>query len=39
MLLIGQESYLSYVKKMIKKILQTTDPCTTILKNRLQKKH
>ena len=33
-----QESYLSYIlKKVIKKILQTTDPYTTILKNRLQK--
>ena len=36
-LLLEQESYLSYIKKLIKKILQTTDPYTTILKNPLQK--
>ena len=36
-LLLEQESYLSYIKKVIKKILQTTDPYTTILKNPLQK--
>ena len=29
--------YLSYIKKVVKGILQTTDPYTTILKNRLQK--
>ena len=36
-LLLEQESYLSYIKKVIKKIVQTTDPYTTILKNPLQK--
>ena len=35
MLLLEQEPYLSYMKKVIKKILQTTDSYTTILKNRL----
>ena len=36
-LLLEQESYLSYIKKVIKTILQTTDPYTTIIKNQLQK--
>ena len=36
-LLLEQESYRSNIKNVIKKILQTTNPCTTILKNRLQK--
>ena len=36
-LLLEQESYRSSKKKVIKKILETTDPYTTILKNRLQK--
>ena len=36
-LLLEQQSYLPYIKKVIKKILQTTGPYTTILKNRLQK--
>ena len=36
-LLVEQESYLSYIKNVIKKILQITDSYTTILKNRLQK--
>ena len=35
-LLLEQESYRSNLKRMIKKILQTTDRYTTILKNRLQ---
>ena len=33
-LLLEEESHLSYIEKVMKKILQTTDP---ILKNRLQK--
>ena len=37
MLLLEKESYLSYIRKVIKKELQTTDPYATILKNRLQK--
>ena len=36
-LLLEQESYLSLKKTAIKKILQTTDPYTVILKNRLRK--
>ena len=36
-LLLEQESYLSYTKKVIKEILQTTDSYITILKNRLLK--
>ena len=36
-LLLEQESYLSYIKKVIKRILQTADPYTTIPKNRLEK--
>ena len=36
-LLLEQQSYLPYIKKVVKKILQTTGPYTTILKNRLQK--
>ena len=37
-LLLEHESYLPNVNKVIKKIMQTTDPYTTILRNRLQKK-
>ena len=37
LLLLNQESHLSYMKKEIKKILQTTDPYIAVLKNRLQK--
>ena len=37
LLLLEQEAYRSNMKKVIKKILQTTDPYTTILKNPLQK--
>ena len=33
LLLLEQEAYRSNMKKVIKKILQTTDPYTTILKN------
>ena len=36
-LLLEQEPYPSNTKKGMKKILQTTDPYATILKNRLQK--
>ena len=36
-LLLEQESHLQFIEKVIKRILQTTDPYTTILKNRLQK--
>ena len=36
-LLIEQKSYRSNIKKVTKNILQTTDPYTTTLKNRLQK--
>ena len=36
-LLLEQDSHLSYIRKVIKLILQTTDPYTAILKNRLQK--
>ena len=36
-LLLEQESYLSYIKKVIKMILHTTDPYITILKSQLQK--
>ena len=36
-LLLEQESYLSLKETAIKKILQTTDPYTVILKNRLRK--
>ena len=37
MLLIEHESSLPYIKKVIKTILQSTDPYTTILKNQLPK--
>ena len=37
MLLLEQESYLPYIKKVIKTILQTTVPYTTILKNQQHK--
>ena len=37
LLLLNQESHLSYMKKEIKKILQTTDPYIAVLKYRLQK--
>ena len=36
-LFLEGESYLSYIKKMIKKMLPTTDTYSTILKNWLQK--
>ena len=32
-LFLEEESYLSYIKKMIKKMLPTTDTYSTILKN------
>ena len=32
-LLIEQESYLSYLKKVIQKMLQTSGPYSTFLKN------
>ena len=37
-LLLEEESYLSYIRKVTKTILQTTEPYTAILKNQLQKK-
>ena len=37
-LLLEQKSYLSSIKKVTQKLLQTTDPYTTILKHRLQKR-
>ena len=36
-LLLEQKPYMSYIKKVEKTILQTTDPYTTILKNQPQK--
>ena len=36
-LLLEQESYLPYIKKVIKKILQTIDSYTAILKNQTAK--
>ena len=36
MLLLEQESYLSYIKKVINKILKSIDPYTIVLKNQLQ---
>ena len=36
-LLLEQELYLSYIKKVIKEILQTTDPYKAIPKNQLQR--
>ena len=36
-LLLKQESYLPYMKEVIKKVLQTIDLYTAILKNPLQK--
>ena len=36
-LLLEQELYLSYIKKVMKEILQTTDPYKAIPKNRLQR--
>ena len=37
MLLLEQESCLEYTRNVIKKILQTSESHSTILKNRLQK--
>ena len=36
MLLLDKESHWSNIRRVIKKMLQTTDPYTTILKNPLQ---
>ena len=35
-LLLEQESYLSYIKKVLKTIFETTDPYTTIIMNKLE---